>query len=218
MKRAVAALALLLLPELAHAQSDVQLWTSAEVRYRVARRTRLEAALELRADEDLSRLGSVLPSVAVTYDPSRRVRLGFGYRYEYERDRRGNLESAHRLHGDVSLRGDGRPLRFNYRLRFQERFEDRSSGFDTTDTIRNRLGVSYDTGRAVTPDASVELFTRLGDEDGLHTKVRFTIGAGRGFDDQEVEVFYRLEVPIDDRTDPNLHIIGIAYELDLPRK
>jgi hypothetical protein len=48
----------------------------------------------------------------------------------------------------------------------------------------------------------------------LH-KLRLTAGVGYELGDHQVELFYRVEIPQDDPTDPVLHILGLGYEYEL---
>jgi len=192
----------------AAAQTDVQLWTVAGVRYRPSRPVRLDLDLHLRVDDNVSRLGKLMPELGASYDPARWLRLGLGYRFMYARDNNGNLEVAHRLHVQGRARGDVGPVELSYRLRFQERIKN-----NLRHVIRNRLGLSVDTDTDVTPGMSMELFTRLGDGQALmFDKWRLTIGATWSANSNVFDLFYRAEIAIDDPNDPTLHIIGLGYQ------
>lgn len=217
---AIALSSLLAAPEEARAQSDVQLWTSASLRYRPARRVRIELEQNLRFDENISRLSSAMPGISVSYDPVRALRLGVGYRFIWERGD-SSFGSAHRLHADARVRGDVGRVSFSYRLRFQEKLvgeDGDGDGLETRHTLRNRVGLAVDTDSLVTPTLSAELYTRVGHGEGATLrKWRLTMGVDLDLDDHRVNLFYRVEASIEDEQDPTLHILGIGYRFDLPR-
>ena len=207
---------LLLAPGTALAQTDVQLWTSASLRAELVEDFRLELTQHLRFDEDVSRVLSIMPELSASYDPAKPLRLSLGYRFIYEREQDRQLDDAHRLTFDARLRGDLDPIRISYRLRIQEVFEQKASGLEVRNTLRNRLGVSWDTDTPLTPEVSAEIYTRIGgDKAALFHKLRLTAGASYDIDDVELELFYRLELPIDQPLEPVLHIIGLGFRYDL---
>lgn len=219
--RALLALAALLAtvawaPEQVQAQSDVQLWTSASLRYRATRTLRLEAGFLGRFDQDVSRGSLFGPQVGATLRLKKRLRVGAGYRYERRRIG-GSLRNAHRLHFDLSLKRKFGRARLGYRLRFQERFRDRASGAsDVRGALRNRLSLGIDTDSLFTPGVSVEFFTGLhGRHSGPLRKVRLTLSARFDVDPVVLEAYYRVQIPVDQPGDPTEHIIGLSVRFDV---
>lgn len=200
----------------AHAQSDVQLWVSARVRFDLPEGFRLSLDQQVRFDEDVSRLSEVIPELRVGYKVAKWLRLAAGYRFIYARDDGGDFEEAHRVHFDVRFRGDLDPVRIGYRLRFQDRIEDEGSSRDNRLTLRNRLGIRVDTDTLFTPSLSAEVFSRLnGDKATAVRKWRITVGGSFDLDDHELGFFYRVQVPVDQGDDPTLHIFGLEYQLNV---
>jgi len=208
---ALVATSLLAPSHVAHAQSDVQLWTDAGIRYDATRRLRLEAGFLARFDQDVSRGRLFGPTLGAGYKLAKWIRVGAGYRYERRRIG-GSLRNAHRLNLDLSLKHKLGPVRLGYRLRFQERFRDRASGnSDVRGTIRNRFGANLDTDTLFTPYASVELFT------GLHgrradpvNKLRFTIGGEFDLGRVDLSVYYRAQIPVNQGGQATTHILGVS--------
>lgn len=197
--------------QVAEAQSDVQLWTDAGVRWRATRRLRLEFAFLARFDQDVSRGRLFGPQVGLDYKIKKWLRVGFGYRYEYRRIG-GSLRSAHRLNADLKLSHELGRVGLGYRLRFQERFRNRASGnSDVRGTLRNRFGADVDTDTLFTPYASLELFTGLhGRQADPVNKVRITVGAAFDLGRVDLALYYRAQIPVNRPGDPTVHILGAS--------
>lgn len=194
---------------------DVQLWVAAGLEQPLARRLTLKVEPQLRLDRDLSRLAAVLGFVGVRYRVAEGLRVGAGYRAEYERNGDGELVLRHLLAADVSARRRLGPLQLSYRLRLQEQLRPGAGDFARA-TLRNQVALALPRWRRLRPAAALELFHALGDFDGATLdKVRLTAGVELDAEGgHSVEVFYRLELPQDDPTEPNAHIFGLTYLYD----
>ena len=202
----------------AWAQSDVQLWTKAGVRYRVHDQWRVLFKQHLRLDESLSQAGAVMPELGLRYRPWKWLRLATGYRWQYERDNDREWQSRHRAHGSARLRLDLDPLEIRYRLQYQAQFRrEDDDGTRTRHVARNALELLWVGFGPFQPFVEAETYHRLdGDpEERALRKLRLTAGAGHELGDHEVSLFYRLELLHTDPDDPTLHIIGAGYRFDL---
>jgi hypothetical protein len=196
----------------AHADRDLQLWLEASVSRKLGRFT---AGVEqgLRFGDDVSRLEAFLPAASLAYRPHKAIRLGVGYRFEYERNRRGEMVMRHRLHAEARPRLDLGPVRLTYRLRFQEqlRYLD-----DVRHAVRNRLAAELKGRKPWTPAVSAETFHRLGGGEPVHLrKIRLVAGVGYQLGAQELMLFYAHERAQADPRDPVLHILGLGFEREL---
>lgn len=209
----------LLVSTRARADEDVQLWTSAGVRYRVSKDWRLEYEQHLRFDQDVSRMESVKPELGVSWKATDLARMGLGYRYSMERNKDDEWRPEHRLHVQGALGTEFGPVSVAYRMRFQERLEF-TGDFESKHTLRHRIGAEVDTDTGFTPSITLEGFTWI-TESGtpVRERWRFTGGLEVKLDKKHVgEVFYRREVPIYDTRDPIEHIMGLAYQYRVPKK
>ena len=203
----------------ATAGEDVQVWTSAGVRYRAAKKVRLEYEQHLRFDQNVSRLESVKPEAKLSWKASDWARLGLGYRYSQERNGQDEWKPEHRFHLQGSVGMDLGPVGMGYRLRFQERLEF-GVEFKNKHTLRQRLSAEVDTGTRFTPFSTVEGFAWLRDSGmSVRERWRFTGGVEARLPKRNrVEVFYRREVPVYDGSNPIEHILGVGYQYRIPRK
>jgi hypothetical protein len=200
----------------ARAESDVQLWLEAGVAKKLSKRFELAFDQHLRFDEDLSRLQAIMPELTLSYRLHKMLKLALGYRFQYERDKNGELVIRHRGTIDVRPRYEIGPIELSLRARFQEEVRGSFASDDLRHTIRNRFAVALVGTKPWQPAISAEPFHRLGDGDTIRLqKVRLTAGVSYDFGDHEAEVYYRVEVAQDDPTDPTPHIMGVGYHYAL---
>jgi hypothetical protein len=200
----------------ARADSDLQLWLEAGVSRKLGRG--FEASFEqgIRFGDDVSRVEAVLPDLGVSYRPHKSIRLGLGYRYEYERNRSGEMVARHRPHVEVRPRYEVWRLQLTYRLRYQLQIR---SAEEFRHTVRNRLAVELKLKKplkAWRPGISAEAFHRLDDGDPVHLhKLRLIAGVTYKLGKQDLEFFYASEVAQYDARDPVLHILGLGFDREL---
>lgn len=194
----------------AHAD-DVQLWVSAGATQRPAEQIELALEPQLRYGDNVSRLEMALVDAALRYRVAQWLRVGASYRPEYERNDDDDLELRHRVHAEARARAELEPVRVDYRLMLLEHI--RPSASDRYQTgLRNLLEVSYRDWERWTPRLSGELFHALGDDGAARDWLRLTIGVGNEIlTQQEIEAFYRVELPLAGNTGPTLHILGLRY-------
>ena len=207
------ALAVVLEPAPAHGD-DVQLWTEAGAAWQ---RDRIVISFDqgLRFDEDISRVSAVIPELGVRYRIKKWLRAGAAYRLEYERDRMGDMVVRHRFQLDTRARVDLGDVRLGYELKLQEAYRP-SSGDQLRATIRNEATVAYDRWKPWRIEAAAELHHDLDQGDAIHLdKVWLTFGGSHRGEARELAVFYRLELPQYDMTDPVAHILGAAIHYDV---
>ncbi len=198
------------------ATAEAQVWTEVGVRYDVDKRLTLGVDLHTRFDEDVSRLGSVMPELGLSYRVKKWLRLGAGYRFEYERDKDGILVSRHRGFGWGRVRRDLGDVRLEYRLQLQEQHRADANPVNRH-TVRNRGDVSLRRFGAVVPGASVEFHHILGEDNNTIHLGKVWLSAGVEYErgDISVEVFYRAIVGQYDPADPTGHVLGVGLHYQL---
>lgn len=214
----VCALMYALSANLACADSDGQLWMSAGVRYPVSKKFNLEAAQHLRFDEDISSFDNIKTDLEASWKVASWLRTGTGYRFTLEADDDDGLEREHRFHLQGQPKKSLGPVDVSYRLRFQEGLEFKDE-WEFEHEFRNRLSVDIDTDTDVTPGVSFEAFTIvLGDEPIVQDKLRLTSSVEVQPNKRHVgELFYRMEIPLEDEDDLLEHIVGIEYQYRIKR-
>ena len=204
------------IPSAAHAD-ETQLWTEAGIEVELHRRLTMVLNQNVRFDNQVSRVGSIMPEADLRYSPAGWIRFAAGYRYIYERDNAGDFRHRHRIHAEVRPRLRLDVLDLWHRLRWQEQFRAQADdGTRTRHVIRNQLGLQWTDWHLLEPYVSAETFHRLDEPDAgvVLQKLRLVAGIERDFDDHGLGAFYGLEVMQHDPQDPQVHIIGVGYRYE----
>lgn len=198
-------------PSRARADRETQLWLSAQLRLRFHKRVHLDIEQNLRFDEDVSHLGRVMPELALAFRATDWLRLSVGYRYSWVNDN--NPDSRHRVHGELRFGDNVGFFQWVTRVRYQATIRD---GRPTRHTLRGLFGVGVRNDSPVTPYVSTEVFTDIERVYGFsHRAWRGTAGLEIGTKRHTVDVYYRIEIPLNDDRDPTLHILGLSYGYEL---
>ena len=207
-------LALLTVSNTAYGNDEAQLWVEAGVRVKAHKNLSLIWTENIRLKNNLTSFDSIKSDIETEWKAHKHLRLGLGYRLSFEANKNNVLEGSHRVHVQAVARDKIGRLRLSYRLRFQEgiKREDQETRF--RHVMRQRIKVGFDTDTDVEPDLAVEVFNRFADEQTVQLqKLRTTAGVSfRPHKTHKMRVYYRLEVPLFDTTDPRHHIIGLGYQ------
>jgi hypothetical protein len=196
-----------LAPAPARADRDTQLWLSAQLRLRFHKQVHLDIEQGLRLDEDISHAGRVLSEGVLAVRVTDWLRLSVGYRYTWVNDN--SPDSRHRVHGDARFGDSVGHFTWVTRVRYQAGIRD---GRPTRHTLRGLFGVGIRNDSPVTPYVSTEVFTDVGHGDGpVQRAWRGTAGVEIATKRHALDVYYRIEIPLNDDRDPTLHILGLSY-------
>lgn len=196
------------------ARADVELWNELGVKYDVSDDVAVTFDQHIRFDQDVSRLGSFMPELGAGYRPKKWIGFAIGYRLEYERDNDGNMRTHHRFFARIRPRYDVGKVRFDYRLQLQDTLRPDDPDDRWRQTVRNRLDVSYREYKPWFPSVSAETHNTI-DQNFQLAKIWLTAGVAYSKKKEEVEIYYRAELPQADPMDPTVHIIGAAFHHDL---
>jgi len=209
------ALFVLALPGTGHAEAETDslLWTSAGARVRLPMDFDIEAAYQVRFDDNASTLESRFPEFELGYEPLSWTKLGIAYRHISERSKSGDLEPARRVHVQLGLENEFGPVEVSYRFRYQRKKELDED--DPSIRIRNRLGVQYDTKTPFSPLVSTELYTDPVAEPVEHPKMRLSLGvAAKATKAHRFKLRYHRQAELGDESDLE-HIIVFDYSFVL---
>jgi hypothetical protein len=188
------------------------------IRHELVKAVDLSGGVQLRLDEGFSRIERWMPEMAIGYEIVKPLTIGTGYRLIYARNARGDFEIAHRVHlqGALSLKLKPLGAKLKYRLRLQDRFERHvGEPTDHQPTLRNALELSHAAWALLKPFISGEHYLSLDELEGNPTRRwKFMLGAQHEVGAAELEVYYRLDVPVGN-DDPNRHMIGLGMRLDI---
>ena len=202
------------------ANNDAQLWLNGGLRYRPVKKVSLTFDQQIRRDQNLTKTDSIISDLAGAWRLQKWLRLGLGYRLEWERTKKDELERVQRLHLQARLKHRVGPLALALRLRLQEKYERDGEDIESTQTFRPRLSLAVPGWQGLEPTLSGETFHRLGvsGNDGWR-KIRLTVGTSLpGTKTHRYSVFYRSQIPLADPDDPVEHILGLGYQYRVRRR
>jgi hypothetical protein len=202
---------LFVLPSSVLADTDSMLWTSAGVKVELPHEFEVGYVQNVRWDQGMSQLESILPEAVVEFEPLSWLSLGTVYRYNAERSKSGDLEYGHRVLMVAGAEHEWGSIELSYRLGYQIKNELDEEELDKR--IRNRIGLKYDTDTAFTPYTAIELYTEPDAPSWVHKKYRVTAGgAAEIIDNHRFKIGYRMQSEMDDGDDGDVeHILLLAY-------
>jgi uncharacterized protein DUF2490 len=215
----VACVGALLLVAAENAQADEVVGNlELGLRHELVKNLGLSVGMQLRLDDGFSRIERFMPEAAIDYQLVKPLTIGTGYRVIYARNGDGDFEIAHRVHVQAALSFKVKPLgaKLKYRLRLQDRFERHvGEPTDHEPTLRNALELSYVAWKPLKPFLSAEHYLALDElaEDPTR-RWKFMLGVQHEIGFAELELYYRLDVPVG-TDDPNRHMIGLGAHLDI---
>lgn len=207
---------ILLLSQLASAETDTQLWLSTNLRKKLAKDWRVEWTQHLRFEDNMSHVQSVMPEVELRYKPLKYLSMKIGYRYVYERTKHDDFEPAHRYHFQISTGKKLGSVKIGYRLRYQEKHEE--DEFDYTNRLRNKFSIALDTDTAFEPILFTELFSDIRAIPVDSSKFRLGLGLDTDVHKRmklSVDYLYQRDFLRNERTE---HIARVNYQVKLPKK
>lgn len=202
--------------------SGNETWIEISTRAKIARRTQLTMALNLRWAESrgwAKSLGQnnklIAPEVSVRRRLASWWRMETGYRCLYKRNNDDVFKDRHRIFTNTRFRAKNKLAALELRIQWQKEFRDElDNGTPQRHFLRTRAKASLRIFDEVTPFVSAEIYHRLDGNDarypeGTLTKLRASAGAGWQVGRWDVGARYMLVVPIKEDTDPLTHVVGL---------
>jgi hypothetical protein len=147
---------------------EIGLWTGFNLEKNIRRSFSFHLNAQVRYRDNLAVRSALLGELGLSYKINKRWEIT-GY-YRYISRRRWDEEyykyayqPFHRFYADLSYDQKFRKLKFEYRLRYQNQFEDDSDGLGQDKShVRNKLEISYPNTSRFKPYLSADLFYRMG--------------------------------------------------------
>lgn len=204
--------------------SDLESWTSLELRYRFNKPWMFSTEEQLRLKESLSEIDKYFTQVAVRYKAPGGISFDGGYRWIQKNDTEGKIqgyESQLRYHLSTAFGHKLGRFSLDYRVRYQNKEErDAVVAMDPEEHLRFRVRAHYNIPKwKLDPVFSAELFRSLGPADEAQfDKLRLTLGTEWDtWDGGEMGLFYRLERELGVDSPQTTHIIGLRLSHTLMR-
>ncbi|WP_428654862.1 DUF2490 domain-containing protein [Runella sp.] len=216
-KRIFFPLLFLLLPFLSYSQAtDIGLWAGVGAEKKINKKWSINVNVQTRFTDNISVLKAYLGEAGLSYKLNKHWEVSGYYRYIGRRkkneDKTGyEYRSYNRFYADLAYDHKIWKLKFDYRLRYQNQFQDDESAAENNSSyIRNKFELSYPNKSRFTPYISTDIFYEIGaDFDQMRNKAGIEIAINKtnkldlsGFTD------YRLV-----GSQENRFLIGVAYKV-----
>ncbi|MDX2052244.1 MAG: DUF2490 domain-containing protein [Polyangiaceae bacterium] len=195
----------------ARAETLVELWAEPSVAWSPIKAATLEFEQKLAFGTAPFQVVEVSPDFSFSYDVTKWLTPGVGYRHIERRDKNDAFESWNRLYADVSVAPELGKFILDYRLRLQTQIPTDASR-KTRKAVRNRLQAGYKVTKSLEPYVGVETSTRVGGSNGTQWKqMRWAVGADFSLKPHRFGLFGYLDQEQVDVNDPSVVILGASY-------
>lgn len=159
----------LLLPVMALSQAtDIGLWTGVGIEKKLNKKFSANLNTQFRLTDNVSILRAYLGEVGLSYKITKHWEVSGYYRY-IGRRRRNDARTGyeyrpyHRFYADLAYDHKLWKLKFAYRLRYQNQFQDNDNGLENDASyLRNKIELSWPNKTIFTPYASTDIFYQIG--------------------------------------------------------
>jgi len=140
---------------------DLQLWTGAAIEKSMGKAWTLSLKEEIRFKKDISEINNYFTDAGLRYNINKNFALELGYRYTRDKNSDDSYDKLTRYNLDLRYKGRLDFITLTYRLRYQKEVEGFNlikQGTDYEKYVRNRLKISYNDFKKISPNVSAELF------------------------------------------------------------
>lgn len=177
---------------------------SAQARFRgelgasleLSRRWQVNVSERLLLGDGIASTGRWQTLVGGVFSPTRYLRLGVGYRLSGEEDY-GGPRLRHRALAEATGDVHWRSLRFAWRLRFQNTFEDHADGVSFDPFVRNRASVRWRSPSPIDVSVGFEVFSDVKGPVEVFDRHRTELGVTARLRPFELELTYRYDASFD---------------------
>lgn len=198
--------------------TDLEGWTSAELKFKVNKQWMFSVEEQLRMQNDVSEVDKHFTQLGFRYKTPRDLSFSGGYRWIRQNDTQGKIqgyESERRYQLAASYGHKLGRFSLGYRVQYQNKEEVGSE--DPDNAVRHfrfRTRVRYNVRDwSLDPVFAAELYRSVGDDtESEFDKIRLTLGTDWGtWDGGEMGVFYRLEKELGVDSPQTTHILGLKF-------
>ncbi|MDF7818805.1 DUF2490 domain-containing protein [Runella sp. MFBS21] len=206
-------------PQLVLAQAtDIGLWSGIGVEKKINKSLSVSLNAQTRLTDNLSILRAYLGELGVGYKLGKHWEVAGYYRYIGRRKKNADgsgyeYRSYNRFYADLAYDHKLWKLKFDYRLRYQNQFQDDDQAAENNSSyVRNKFELSYPNKTRFTPYISTDLFYEIG---GSFDQMRNKAGV-----EMKINKHHKLELSgfTDYRLigkQENRFLIGLSYKIKL---
>ncbi|MEZ4905964.1 MAG: DUF2490 domain-containing protein [Spirosomataceae bacterium] len=170
-----------------HAQApDIGLWTGVGAEKKLNKKFSVNLNAQLRLTDNVSILRTYLAETGLSYKINKHWEITGYYRYIGRRKKNEagtdyEYRPYHRFYADLAYDHKLWKLKFDYRLRYQNQFQDNDNGSENNASyIRNKFEISWPNKSPFKPYISTDLFYQIGSTfDQMRNKGGVEIALGK---------------------------------------
>ena len=206
---------------------DAGSWNTFSISYSLNKKFSLLFTEELRLRENYSRLNLLYTNLGVEYKANRYFKTSLVYRWINKYMDEDAFSFRHRLMWDATLKYPYKKFTLAYRHRLQvegRNLQSSESGFMPEWYSRNKLDLSYNLNKKVSPYISAEFRYQIRDprnfeSDGTWHRTRLQAGIDYEYSKKsKFGIYYLMQFEYNVSAPENLYITGLEYSLSLKRK
>lgn len=195
---------------------DAGLWTFAGFEFKVVKKVTASISEELRFNENISELGTILTDFGVAYKYNKHFQFAFGYRYSQKRKVEDYYSIRHRFNADIKYEKKLKPFQFQYRIRLQDQYSDigrASDGGIPEYYLRNKIAMNLDMEKPYSPYISLELFSSLNyPRHSAFEGIRTTTGVEYEFSKHhKIDLYYLVQKELNVSNPQTDFVVGLGY-------
>ncbi len=185
---------------------------------KLAKPLTLSTNIQLRLEENYSKIGSGLLDFQIGYKLNQKVSFGFSYRFSQKNDFRTSWETRHRAQVRLVLKKKMKPVILQYRTIYQMGFSDLYNSenyFLPNSYWRNKVQFKLDVDKKIEPYLASELFYNLSNNFEVDA---YRIAVGLNWDlpnKMEIKTGYMFQQELYQVNAVSEHIFVVEYSVSL---
>lgn len=202
---------------LSYAQvNDAGLWMGLNAEKKLSRAFSVTLSEELRMNENVSEVGSIISDVGLAYKVNKWVKVSVNYRFSNKRRLDDSYSNRHRYYFDLTLKEKFKPVVLSLRTRYQSQYADihsSSDGKTPKNVLREKLTVKLDLNKKYSPYVYAESYTSVNDPDYNSIKnMRYCGGVEYAINRMHsLDLFYLYQKEYNVKNPQSDYVVGIGY-------
>ena len=197
---------------------DFGFWTGLSADKKLAKDLSLSANMQMRLEENHSRIGSGLLDFQIGYKLNKKVSFGFSYRFSQKNNFRTSWETRHRVQLRLVLKKKIKPVTLQYRTIYQVGFSGlyKPENYYLPNTYwRNKVQFKLDIDKEIEPYLASEVFYNVSNNFGVDG---YRIAVGLNWDlpnkmEMKTGYMFQQELYQANPVTDHLFIVGYAFNL-----
>ena len=199
---------------------DAGLWTSVSFEAKIIKKLTGSLSQEIRFNENITEAGTIFTDAGIAYKLNKHFQVSLNYRYILKRRTDDYYSFRQGFYVDVKYDRKLNPFELIWRVRFTDRYSDIGRAADggvPEYYLRNKLSLKWDYSKAITPYASVELFSPLNyPRFNAFNNIRLAAGIEYSISKHhKIDLYYMVQKELNVSHPQTDFILGLGYAYKL---